>query len=41
MTRFVDLGNLTALPAAPDARANYMPKLGLLEFGVALRDRAG
>jgi iron complex outermembrane recepter protein len=28
MTRFVDLGNLTALPAAPDARANYMPNWG-------------
>lgn len=28
MTRFVDLGNLTALPAPPDARANYMPNWG-------------
>ncbi|WP_398479062.1 TonB-dependent receptor [Tardiphaga sp.] len=28
MTRFVDLGNLTAVPKAPDARANYMPSWG-------------
>lgn len=28
MTRFIDLGNLTALPAPPDARANYMPNWG-------------
>ncbi len=33
MTRFVDLGNLTALPAAPDARANYMPNWGFWNSG--------
>jgi iron complex outermembrane receptor protein len=28
MTRFVDLGSLPALPAAPDSRAKYMPSWG-------------
>lgn len=28
MTRFIDIANLTAIPAPPDARASYMPSWG-------------